>query len=293
LRRSKNLCIIAQRQETTPGKSTGTMQTTAPPVAAESNRYLRLMRAAVGVRRHFDLLMWLQGDMQRYLPHEIMVAAWGDFHLDLVYHDIVSALPGVRTDCASSETLTPLLKNLFERWVASGRKPYALDTGEAGFLIEGGGIKCALGGALKEMRSALVHGISDERGRHDCLYVVFSSQPALGQPLARDALHLLLPYIDTALRQVEHLPRQHGQVVETEEPVPTGAGEDESSLSGREREIMEWVAKGKTNQEVAAILDISAFTVKNHLQRIFKKLGVFNRTQAVTRFERSATNGRN
>lgn len=270
------------------------METAAPIAVADSSRYLRLMRAAVGVRRHFDLLMWLQGDMQRYLPHEIMVAAWGDFHLDLVYHDIVSALPGVRTDCASSETLTPLLKNLFERWIASGRNPYALDTGETGFLIEGGGIKCAFGGALKEMRSALVHGISDERGRHDCLYVVFSSQPVLGKPGARDALWLLLPYIDTALRQVEHLPRQHRRLDSIEEETRAQPVEvDEDGLSGREREIMEWVAKGKTNQEVATILDISAFTVKNHLQRIFKKLGVFNRTQAVSKFEKQPIHVRN
>lgn len=48
---------------------------------------------------------------------------------------------------------------------------------------------------------------------------------------------------------------------------------------------MEWVRMGKTNIEVAMILDISSFTVKNHLQRIFKKLGVFNRMQAVARFE--------
>ena len=69
--------------------------------------------------------------------------------------------------------------------------------------------------------------------------------------------------------------------------------EDEWRNSEREREIMDWVRKGKTNQEIGTILDISAFTVKNHLQRIFKKLGVFNRTQAVTRYESTQTNVRN
>jgi DNA-binding CsgD family transcriptional regulator len=44
---------------------------------------------------------------------------------------------------------------------------------------------------------------------------------------------------------------------------------------------MEWVGKGKTNPEIGMILNISPFTVKNHLQRIFKKLDVMNRAQAV------------
>ena len=281
-----------------PGNNNDTNETfmsfPASLAAEDQNRCFQLMQEAVGVRRHFDLLMWLQGDMQRYLPHEIMVAAWGDFHLGLVYHDIVSALPGVRTEHASSEMLNPLLKGLFERWVAFGKKPYTLDAGESGFLMEDGGIKCALGGALKEMRSSIVHGISDERGRHDCLYVIFSAQPALDTPTSKGALELLLPYIDTALRQIAHLPRQRSNGDDEASTEPAAAeGSDEYGLSMREREIMDWVRKGKTNQEIGMILDISAFTVKNHLQRIFKKLGVFNRTQAVTRYESNQTHVRN
>ena len=269
------------------------MTTVAPPATNDLQRYFQLLQEGVAVRRHFDLLMWLQGDVQRYLPHEIMVAAWGDFKLGLIHHDIVSALPGVRTEHASSEALTPLLRGLFERWIALGRKPYTLDAGESGFLMHDGGIDCALGGALREMRSSLVHGISDERGRHDCLYVVFSSA-ATHEDTARSAMEMLLPYIDTALRQVTHLPRQqreHTALAANTPNAGNGDSPDDHGLSAREQEIMEWVRQGKTNQVIAMILDISAFTVKNHLQRIFKKLGVFNRTQAVTRFEKSNGHG--
>jgi transcriptional regulator EpsA len=155
--------------------------------------YSRLIEEAIAVRRHFDLLKWLQGDVQHYLPHQIMVAAWGDFHLGLIHHDIVSAMPGVRTDQSSPETLNPLLRWLFERWIELGKKPYALGAGEAGFLLEDSGLQCALGDALQGMRSSLVHGISDERGRHDCLYVIFSAnEDPSGSTCA--ALEILLPY---------------------------------------------------------------------------------------------------
>ena len=48
---------------------------------------------------------------------------------------------------------------------------------------------------------------------------------------------------------------------------------------------MDWVRLGKTNLEIGMILDISAFTVKNHMQRIFKKLDVLNRAQAVAKVD--------
>ena len=48
---------------------------------------------------------------------------------------------------------------------------------------------------------------------------------------------------------------------------------------------MHWVAAGKTNPEIGAILDLSEFTIKNHLKRIFVKLDVINRAQAVGRFQ--------
>ena len=54
-----------------------------------------------------------------------------------------------------------------------------------------------------------------------------------------------------------------------------------SNLTAREHEILFWVSRGKTNSEVAAILWISASTVRKHLENIYAKLGVSNRTGAV------------
>ena len=273
--------------------STPSSATSFPSSHVDLHHYFHLIREAVGIRRHFDLLVWLQGSVQHYLPHEIMVAAWGDFHLGLVHYDVVSAMPGVRTEQSCTESLTPLLRSLFDRWITHDKKPYVLDAGESGFLMQNGGLQCALGGALKGMRSSLVHGISDERGRHDCLYILFSGTAAHGEN-SRSAIETLLPHLDTALRQVAHLPRQHVHRGNAKEQTPEPAAKDGEGhyLSPRECEIMDWVRKGKTNMEIGLILDISAFTVKNHLQRIFKKLSVYNRTQAVSRFEKLSANGR-
>ncbi len=55
-----------------------------------------------------------------------------------------------------------------------------------------------------------------------------------------------------------------------------------ASLSSREIEVLALVAKGKTNADIGRDLHISEATVKTHLLRAFNKLGVSDRTAAVT-----------
>ena len=52
------------------------------------------------------------------------------------------------------------------------------------------------------------------------------------------------------------------------------------SLTSRELEVLIQVANGMFNKEIANSLNISERTVKNHISNIFKKIGVFDRTQA-------------
>ena len=90
-----------------------------------------------------------------------------------------------------------------------------------------------------------------------------------------------------------HRGRVPGHAVEGE-PIESAANKTLTTknvlnLSDRESEIMGWVCSGKTNDEIGSILDISTFTVKNHLQRIFKKIDVVNRSQAVAKILNQVT----
>ncbi len=51
----------------------------------------------------------------------------------------------------------------------------------------------------------------------------------------------------------------------------------------RERTALRWVAAGKTDRDIAAILAISPRTVHKHLQHVYEKLGVETRTAAAMR----------
>jgi DNA-binding NarL/FixJ family response regulator len=52
-------------------------------------------------------------------------------------------------------------------------------------------------------------------------------------------------------------------------------------LTGREREVLQHIAQGLANKQIAAVLGISEHTVKFHLSSIYAKLGATNRTEAV------------
>lgn len=53
-----------------------------------------------------------------------------------------------------------------------------------------------------------------------------------------------------------------------------------TDLTERENDVLRWIGLGASNKEIAARLDISEKTVKNHISSIFQKLHVSNRTQA-------------
>ena len=251
-------------------------------------RYFRVIGEGIGVSSHSDLFRWLQGEIQHYLPHEIMLAVWCENEKGSLRHDLVSALPGVRTSYLQSEDLRALQQSFYGCWVGLGRVPFRLNLGERGLRADELTPPCAFGQAIYGMQSLLIHGISDIRGGQDCLYIIFSSTASLDDSNL-SAMESLLPYLDTALRRVKPLlsSATTGSLADSQkDPELKGheaeLGEDQE-LSKREAEIMGLVKMGKTNAEIGSILEISPFTVRNHMQRIFKKLEVYNRIQAVSK----------
>lgn len=86
------------------------------------------------------------------------------------------------------------------------------------------------------------------------------------------------------------LTRKHIVLKEVRVPVPVPAGQpfavnsrklEELEITPRELEILELIAKGMSNREIAEKLFVSENTVKTHSSRVFDKLGAKRRTQAV------------
>jgi two-component system, NarL family, response regulator DegU len=60
-----------------------------------------------------------------------------------------------------------------------------------------------------------------------------------------------------------------------------GAGTDKNSLTHRQLQLMHLVAQGLTNKEIAASLNLSEFTVKNHIRRVMRQMEAESRHEAV------------
>ncbi len=85
----------------------------------------------------------------------------------------------------------------------------------------------------------------------------------------------LLARIEAVLRRTcWQIPAQNSKI-------ETQNTNDKVSLTGREKEVLQLAAKGASNKDIADKLVLREVTVKTHLNSIFKKLKVANRTQAV------------
>ena len=267
---------------------------------------MALLQSALSARSQADWSRWLQVDMQKFLPHDILIAAWGDFKTGMVGYDVITQSPDLLEHALPKDIIEPLMETVFDHWLAGGQEPLAIDTR----LLRSVG-----SGLFARSPYALVHGVQDHRSRYDCIYA-FIGPSELASASCAQQCRMALPFIDTGFRQLADRGRQlvaadmpqatfasifsDGPPVRAPSHVPLpareaapqddwddyDAGERGTPLSGRELEVMQWVRMGKTNSEIAMILNLSTFTVKNHMRRIYKKLDVLNRAQAVGSLDR-------
>ncbi|MGA8005638.1 MAG: XrtB/PEP-CTERM-associated transcriptional regulator EpsA [Burkholderiales bacterium] len=251
--------------------------------AEETARYVRIVSQSQAIRRHVDLFAWLMGEVQQFLPHEIFISAWGSFANWDLRLDVISALPGVRTEQLLRHSIDDVLRVAHQKWIEGGRQPLLFNAREALQSMEGGAN--SFYASMREMRSMLVHGIRDERGGHESLYIALNRGSCTKGGCRDRFLSLvdsLMPQIDIAFRRIAAFPL--GGAVSQPNKAPRARGIAGHELSSREQEILGWICQGKTNVEIADTLKISPFTVKNHVQRIFKKIGVSSRMQAATKY---------
>jgi transcriptional regulator EpsA len=239
--------------------------------------------SAKSITRHVEFYRWLQNEICDFIPHQVLLTAWGDFENGDISYDVASVSPGINTRFLTSlPDLDELVSDLYRSIPVNGIDSHVLhhfDDVEAASGVQTKSRLLKLVGA--SMKALLGYRMRDERDNQDCLYVFCSMSSCIEvDPLI---LGFLMPHIDATLRRVECLaPEKEGQEILHH---PAGA----DLLSEREQEVINWVGMGKSNQEIGSILGISHNTVKNHLKRVFRKMDVTSRSQAVHKQMRSRT----
>jgi transcriptional regulator EpsA len=244
--------------------------------------FMKIASQGAGIATHEELWRWLQGDVQQWLAHDIMLIGWGDFKTGDLHFDIVSSLAGMRSHNWTRSSLAPLISYFRDCWIAAQQQPCELDMKGCRDLLLGAGAERVEN--MTRMRTALVHGVAAGRNGTERIFAALTTAPGYRSE-AGLGLKLLMPFMDSALRRMPPAPIGHASSGRLHLDSQTAKL---AALSDRERQIMDWVAMGKTNPEIGCILNISEFTVKNHLKSIFGKLDVTNRAQAVSKLTRMA-----
>ncbi len=219
----------------------------------------------VHARAHF--FSWTQGLLQSLIRHELLICTL-----------CLGKPPAFRADGFSMTTPDPAtLSDIFLRdtsvapallkaWEEKRYQPVVLDTATASL---GSG---AFAREVERLGATqlLVHGVHDADGRA-LTFFTFACRPGSVGPRQTYLAQLLAPAMHAAWVRT--------QLSRT--PTAADKASGQSVLTVRELDILKWIYLGKSNFEIGAILKISPLTVKNHVQKILRKLNVVNRTQAI------------
>jgi transcriptional regulator EpsA len=230
------------------------------------------IEAALKVQTPEEFFLWSQGALQGFIPHEVLWCAHGNFERTRMrYESFSRALPCSRTDTQVTDPANGLMPRLVDDWLSGGRAPR--------LISHDGPNQAGRRQLLADLKRCgyphvVSHGVKEMQGDHASFFVFAGLERPPGP---RDAylIELLMPHMHLALYRV---------LASAQEDKPAAAApKRDALLSKREIQVLHWVKNGKTNPEIGQILGISLPTVKNHLQKVMRKLNVNNRAQAVGR----------
>lgn len=254
-------------------------------IGLDTTLVIRTMRNSLSIQSHFQLFLWMQGDVQEIISHDALITFSGPIGGEIYHYDIVSATPGIRTAKIPHCSIENFRAGVHQHWLdGGGRVTSATIAKGCESVLDASDLH----ETLVNMKHVLFHAIPDTRFNADHLYILLRQNKSFSEH-ERMLFELMLPHVDAAVRKIDGLPIVEPDLIAA--PILLNSL-IKAGLSTREIEILEWVRNGKTNIEIGMILDISSYTVKNHLQRIFKKINVTNRAQAVGKLE-EITNPRN
>jgi transcriptional regulator EpsA len=237
---------------------------------AEREQFVEIVESSLQVRRMSQLFLWAQGPLQQLLPHEILVlGASSGSGTSVSFHKLASTRYFSERHFADvCKPGSGLVVQMMSRWNRFGT-PLLVSPALRTWGCEDGWLALAQAGELKNVAA---HGMRNMAGRVATYFSFSRVEREFGARL-HHMLSLLLPHLHETLTRV---------MIE-ERRISARVVRSDCSVTDREAEILRWVRDGKTNHDIAHILEVSPFTIKNHIHKILRKMGAENRSHAVAR----------
>jgi transcriptional regulator EpsA len=262
------------------------MQKDEAPADAESAETRRVqaivhaIECAVDVRRKYQFFVWTQGSVQTLLPHKLAICGFYDRgHKEVrleAFNSIVvpAGVLGALTDGQSQ-----LMQCIISAWINNRARALVVRLSTMTARSVAPAVEPLLAAGFTEL---LVHGVSrPQRSSEIETLFLLASPNATVSKAEIDGIELMLPHLHSTYLRVQSIEREIAEA--GVRPNAPGVGYSSASISEREEQVLGWVREGMSNQEIGVQLGISPLTVKNHVQKILRKLGATNRAQAVAR----------
>lgn len=253
---------------------------------------MRLLETAPSVQRRHQFFVWTQSQMQPLLPHQMLVCgAWQRQRKAVVFDAFHNVVLPPTAIAQLTDVDGPLAGALVAHWVEGRGRARALDLTQ----LDG-----AARAAMEPLRAVLgdthllIHGVARPQRPAEIESLFVFGGLGAGMPggigLERRSawLELVLPFLHSTWLRVTatelDLLRPGGPgTLPAADKTRAASAPPRGGITERERQILAWVQDGKSNHQIATVLGISPLTVKNHVQKILRKLGASNRAQAVSR----------
>jgi transcriptional regulator EpsA len=221
-------------------------------------------------RHHF--FMWCQGTLQRLIPHEILVCGIDDGARRGFEHYHFESTRYFKNEhferlCQPDDGLLHGLQLIAKR---TGHSVVISDPDlDVSHSDDRDLAKLVAENELKNLAACLSVG---PRMKLQAFYSFSRIEPLTHETAF--LLELLAPCLHTTFLRM---------VASQDAGGSTSGARAGRLVTRRQEEILALIRDGKTNTEIATILEVSPWTIKSHIQMIFQRLNTNNRTQAITR----------
>lgn len=229
----------------------------------DRDRLVWLAESSLHVKNYPGFFLWSQGALQMLLPHEILICGVKNNGSRSFQMRRFSSCRYFRDEHFESvcDPQDGLVSRMVSQW---------LRTGEPCFLLPGEDLDLDRILVESELKNLVLHGVwgadADVSG-----YFCFSRTPLLPDERTVRILEVVVPVVYVTFLRV----------LAGDARTADGGLRMHNLVTRREVEILGWIKEGKTTSDIADILKLSPFTVKNHVQNILKKLGARSRSHAV------------
>lgn len=251
-------------------RRTASLTTVKPPAPGKERRHAEffdVIGSSLAISTPEQFCAWAQGDLQHIFPHGMLVCGIGmienqSAHIQKLltcnfppeYIQSLHQTGGMGSSPVFAQWIKTRRPVLFELSAQHSQSPWLENFQRHG------------------LHNMAAHGQCDVNSRTTS-YFGFSKIPGSLTPRHANLLEMLVPHLHVALIRALNGVKKKPRTSKAKPP----------SLTKREHEILQWLGSGKTNWEIAQVLNISEHTVKNHVQRVLVKLKVNTRAQAVAK----------